>query len=68
MGPGRNNGIGPQIRADTANRPILMAALFFLVLVLSLAAATQYFAHAFQYHAALGAHQNFLYAPWKILE
>jgi type IV secretion system protein VirD4 len=57
-----------RVQADTANRPILMAALFLLVLVLSLAAATQYFAHAFQYHAALGAHQNFLYPPWKILE
>ncbi|SEA68935.1 type IV secretory system conjugative DNA transfer family protein [Nitrosospira multiformis] len=68
MRPGPSNGIGSQIRADTANRPFLMAALFLLVLVLSLAAATQYFAHAFQYHAALGAHQNFLYAPWKILE
>ena len=68
MKPGPNNGSGLPIRADTANRPILMAALFLLVLILSLAAATQYFAHAFQYHAALGAHQNFLYAPWKILE
>ena len=45
-----------------------MAALFPLVLISSMAAATQYFAHAFQYHAALGAHQNHLYAPWKILE
>ncbi len=68
MRPGLTNESGLPIRADTANRPILMAALFLLVLVLSLAAATQYFAHAFQYHAALGAHQNFLYAPWKILE
>jgi type IV secretion system protein VirD4 len=68
MKPGPNNGIGLPVRADTASRPILMAALFLLVLILSLAAATQYFAHAFQYHAALGAHQNFLYAPWKILE
>ncbi|SEO19179.1 type IV secretion system protein VirD4 [Nitrosospira multiformis] len=68
MRPEVNNGSGSPIRADTANRPFLMAALFLLVLVLSLAAATQYFAHAFQYHAALGAHQNFLYAPWKILE
>lgn len=68
MRPGPSNGIGPQIRTDTANRPVLMAALFLLVLVLSLAAATQYFAHAFQYHVALGANQNHLYAPWKILE
>ena len=68
MKPGPNNGIGLPIRANTANRPFLMAALFLLVLALSLAAATQYFAHAFQYHAALGAHQNFLYVPWKILE
>lgn len=68
MKPGPSNGIGMRMRADTANRPILMAALFLLVLALSLAAATQYFAHAFQYHAALGAHQNHLYAPWKILE
>jgi len=68
MKPGPNNGISLLIRANTANRPFLMAALFLLVLISSLAAATQYFAHAFQYHATLGAHQNFLYAPWKILE
>src|SRR5688500_11426924 len=68
MKPGRNNGIGLPIRADTANRPFLMAALFLLVLISSLAAATQYFAHAFQYHAALGENQHHLYAPWKILE
>jgi type IV secretion system protein VirD4 len=68
MKPGRNNGISLPMRANTANRPFLMAALFLLVLISSMAAATQYFAHAFQYHAALGAHQNFLYAPWKILE
>ena len=68
MKRGPNNGIGLPIRANTTNRPFLMGALLLLVLISSLAAATQYFAHTFQYHAALGAHQNFLYAPWKILE
>jgi type IV secretion system protein VirD4 len=45
-----------------------MFALLLLVLILSLAAATQYFAHAFQYHAALGANLGHLYAPWKVLQ
>lgn len=67
MKPGPN-GIGLPARADTTNRPFLMVGLFILVLILSLVAATQYFAHTFQYHTALGAHQNHLYAPWKILE
>lgn len=68
MNPGPNNAIGPQVRGESGNRPLLMLALFLLVLVVSLAAATQYLAHALQYHAALGANVSHLYAPWKILE
>jgi type IV secretion system protein VirD4 len=45
-----------------------MGTLFLLVLILSLSAATQIFAHAFQYHAALGANLGHLYAPWKVLQ
>jgi type IV secretion system protein VirD4 len=45
-----------------------MFSLMLLVLILSLSAATQYFAHAFQYHVALGAHLGHLYAPWKVLQ
>ena len=78
MKPGTGAVVGPQantgkdrgtrtIPGEGGNRPLLMAALFLLVLILSLAAATQYFAHAFQYHPALGANLGHLYAPWKIL-
>ena len=65
MKPGTGAAVGPQantgkdrgtrtIQGEGGNRPLLMFALFLLVLILSLAAATQYFAHAFQYHPALG--------------
>ena len=78
MKPGTGAVVGPQantgkdrgtrtIQGEGGNRPLLMFALFLLVLILSLAAATQYFAHAFQYHPALGANLGHLYAPWKIL-
>lgn len=78
MKPGTGAVVGPQantgkdrgtrtISGEGGNRPLLLAALFLLALILSLAAATQYFAHAFQYHPALGANLGHLYAPWKIL-
>ncbi len=59
--------MGPQVRKKANHHQLLMAALFALVILLSLAAATQYFAYQFQYHAALGAHLSHLYVPWKIL-
>lgn len=59
---------GPQVRGEDDNHALLMGALFLLVLILSLSAATQTFAHAFQYHAALGANLGHLYAPWKVLQ
>lgn len=67
MKPGINHAIGPQVRKEANHHQLLMAALFALVILLSLAAATQYFAYQYQYHAALGAHLSHLYAPWKIL-
>lgn len=67
MKPGIDNAIGPQVRRERNNHQLLMAALFVLVILFSLTAATQYFAYQFQYHAALGAHLSYLYAPWKIL-
>ena len=68
MKPGPTHGIHPHARGDTPSHSCLMAALFLLVLISSLAAATQYFAYVFQYLSTLGPHWNHLYAPWKILE
>jgi type IV secretion system protein VirD4 len=65
--PGGGNASGPQVRGGGESHALMMAALMALVLVVSLSAATQYFAHVFQYHAALGANLGHLYAPWQIL-
>ena len=67
MTPGINNAIGPQVRATRSRNAWLMGGLALLVLLCSLSAATQYFAHAFQYHATLGLHAGNLYLPWMIL-
>jgi type IV secretion system protein VirD4 len=55
-------------RAEDGNNGLLMFSLMLLVLILSLAAATQTFAHVFQYHEALGANLGHLYAPWRVLQ
>ncbi|MBA4143581.1 MAG: type IV secretory system conjugative DNA transfer family protein [Nitrosospira sp.] len=68
MKPRTNHAIGPQGRGGGENHALLMAALFLLVILAAISAATQFFAHQFQYHAALGAHLSHLYAPWKILQ
>jgi type IV secretion system protein VirD4 len=70
MKPAAGNTIGPrarQGRGEDGNHTLLMFALLLLMLTMSLSAATQVFAHALQYHAALGAHLGHLYAPWKVL-
>ena len=38
-----------------------------VTLTVGFAAATQFFAHSFQYQAALGANINHIYPPWSIL-
>jgi type IV secretion system protein VirD4 len=68
MRAGSGNAAGLQARGEGNSHALLMAALFLLVLILSLSAATQTIAHAFQYHAVLGANLGHLYAPWKVLQ
>jgi type IV secretion system protein VirD4 len=68
MNSGPGHAIGPRNRAGSGNHALLMSALFLVVLILSLSAATQTFAHAFQYHPVLGANLGRLYAPWKVLQ
>jgi type IV secretion system protein VirD4 len=67
MTTGINNAIGPQVRGSQSRNAWLMGGLALLVLLCSLSAATQYFAHAFQYHATLGLHSGNFYLPWMIL-
>lgn len=68
MTPQFNNAIGPQVRNTTAKQSLLIPVLAVGVLLGGLSAATQYFAHTFQYHASLGGHIGFIYPPWMILE
>ncbi|GAB2881043.1 conjugal transfer protein TraG [Pseudoduganella ginsengisoli] len=62
-----NNAVGPQIREGKAKRPKLIPALSVGSLVGSVWAATQYFAHKFEYQEALGTSFNHVYAPWSIV-
>lgn len=64
-----NNKVGPELyeRKKTQNKLLrLMIVIAGIILVLS--AGTQYFAHVFDYHEALGANFNKIYWPWKILD
>ena len=63
-----NNAVGPQVRAKPAGRGKFLPALGALSLGAGFQAATQFFAHAFDYQAGLGAHFNHVYAPWSIVE
>jgi type IV secretion system protein VirD4 len=62
-----NNAVGPQVRIKKKKRGKLLPVLGALSMIGGLQAATQFFAHAFQYHRALGGHIGHLYAPWSIL-
>ena len=61
------NAFGPQTRSATPARSWIVPLLGVGVLLGGLSAATQYFAHTFQYHATLGGHIGFVYSPWMIL-
>lgn len=63
-----NNAVGPQVRAKKPKIRKTLPALGLLSMGAGLQAATQYFAHTFNYQAGLGAHYNHLYAPWSILQ
>jgi type IV secretion system protein VirD4 len=63
----QNNAVGPQVRGGRRRRAKAIPVLAAATLGAGLAAATQFFAHQFQYHAALGANISHFYAPWSIL-
>lgn len=62
-----NNAVGPQVRAAKPKTNKLLPILGGASLVGGLQAATQYFAHTFNYHPSLGANLEHVYAPWSIL-
>ena len=62
-----NNAVGPQVRAADPKSGKLLPMLGALSLAGGLQAATQFFAHTFNYQTNLGAHLGYLYAPWSIL-
>lgn len=61
-----NNQVGPQTRAKK-NRQILMPVLAVATVTAGMQAATQFFAHKANYHAALGANLDGFYPPWSIV-
>jgi type IV secretion system protein VirD4 len=62
-----NNAVGPQVAPQSRSRASCCRSLGVLSLVGGLQAATQFFAHTFQYHASLGPNIGHVYAPWSIL-
>lgn len=62
-----NNAVGPQVRTADKGPGKLIPVLAALTMGGGLSAATQYFAHVFQYHASLGVNINGIYPPWSIL-
>lgn len=63
-----DNRVGPDSRASKKKGGGVAAPLFVLSsMTAGLAGATQYFAHEFNYHAALGARMGYAYAPWDII-
>ena len=62
-----DNTVGPQVDRGNRGPGKLIPILAALTLGGSLSAATQYFAHSFRYHPALGADFHGVYPPWSIL-
>ena len=64
-----NNKVGPELyeKKKTQNK-LLRLVLVIAGIILVLSSGTQYFAHVFDYHEALGANFNKIYWPWKILD
>ena len=58
--------VGPQTRARPKKNP-LYPVLATLSLIAGMQAATQMFAHIFQYQSNLGQHIAHIYAPWSVL-
>ncbi|MEX3581615.1 MAG: type IV secretory system conjugative DNA transfer family protein [Burkholderia sp.] len=62
-----NNAVGPQVRGTKAKKSKLVPVLALTSMAAGLQAATQYFAHSFNYQASLGANYSHVYAPWAVL-
>lgn len=63
-----NNAVGPQIRGgQRSGGNVWQALLAILFLLAGLVTATQYFAHLYGEHPALGDSLGGVYAPWMIL-
>jgi len=62
-----NNAVGPQVRGNKAKKNKLVPVLALTSMAAGLQAATQYFAHTFNYQATLGANYSHVYAPWAVL-
>nr|WP_315114023.1 type IV secretory system conjugative DNA transfer family protein [uncultured Neisseria sp.] len=64
----RNNAVGHQNQVQTTGSGRLVNFIcLVLVLLAGMGAATQYFAHQFQYHSQLGYGIGKFYMPWNIL-
>ena len=63
-----NNAVGPQVRAERQGPGKLIPCLAALSLGAGLQAATQFFAHDFNYQGALGAQWHHIYPPWGIVQ
>jgi type IV secretion system protein VirD4 len=63
-----NNAARPQMQAVKRQGSKLLPFLAALALAGGLQAATQSFAHLFNYQPALGSHLGYFYPPWSILQ
>ena len=64
-----NNKVGPELyEKKKSQNKLLRLGLVIAGIILVLSSGTQYFAHIFHYHEALGANFNRIYWPWKIIE
>ena len=62
-----NNAVGPQVRQRRPRRKKLVPGMAAGSLLAGMSAATQHFAHTFDYHHTLGVHVGNAYLPWHIL-
>ncbi|WP_235971617.1 type IV secretory system conjugative DNA transfer family protein [Azohydromonas caseinilytica] len=62
-----NNAVGPQVRQRRPPRKKLVPAMAAGSLLGGTWAATQHFAHTFDYHYTLGMHIGHVYLPWHVL-
>ena len=61
-----NNAVGPQTRKKKPSNNKVIGTVAGLSVIGGIQAATQFYAHTFHYHEALGGHLGNIYAPWSI--